>query len=1050
MDRLLIVALLLAFASPAMAKDQPTYYTPQRIAMARENVENYEWARQIYSRILKGDGLRHDINTAYAGADRLVERDDDFIWMLQPTTKIGRFVPNRYKALCPVHGLELRARDPWSGFNIDPYEHPYKVQCLVGGEWYPSNDYAAGDMTGGEFPDDGNGFHREGETYYFLREYAHKVYVHAVIPALRSLSQAYVITGDKRYARKGAVLLARLATEYPNYDDRVDRVFLADYNLRSPDNDWQGGGMITDLIWETFCLEATTYAYDALWPYLNQDPQLIEYLQSKGMPIRDGADLRRYIEAYIFRPAMSALLNGRIEGNEGHHQAAALACALVMDDYSDAHPSSIDMVDYTYHGRGHAANMLINGLTRDGGGHESPNYNRIKLDFLRVNRLMEQVRARRPQLFPLEKYPDLFAEDKPRRIFDFFLDMQIQDAFMPSIGDSGGIPKVTRSKPSAYSYLAAEYLFAFERYGDPRYARAATRPDGTLATGTLFEHYPADEIQAALALPESQIIRGPRLLDEYGTAILESGSPEHRRSLTLNYTSLIGHRQMDNLSIQLFSRGIEMLPDLGYPTGWQHRWQWDSNSLAHNTVTVDETQPAYARGGMARLFASINGVQIVSASHDPYGPAGVDIPNTKAPASWLASGAKVTDVYERTLVLVDVDEDRYYVVDCFAVNGGEQHDQSWHGPQLPIIAPSQVTWREQGGGTLAGKDVEPFSKWTDRWDRQRDDFPAYLKDIRRAIISEPVMFAWETKLPEGDVLRLHIVPVQGPLELYLGRGRSPSRPADWALEYVIARRHVKAGEATLFLAVLDAYQHAPVVQAVRVIRHQPLTLEVTRADGIDEVELHVPLTSTRTTVPRPLGVRVVSRTADKITRDVRIGQIDRSPGYVAAAITALDYSTHRIAIAVPNDAAAFAAGRTIRIHNDLRSGMYGILEARRDGDLLWLTLDSTALVARGKMTDIQDGRFTLDGYFPFSYHRIRGKDGNPTPGDPDYFAGAYLGEGENARLLTAAWQDQKTNAFYLLEKIPARTLKRMYGDRTVNIWQYNVGDKVELARVRSE
>ena len=144
----------------------------------------------------------------------------------------------------------------------------------------------------------------------------------------------------------------------------------------------------------------------------------------------------------------------------------------------------------------------------------------------------------------------------------------------------------------------------------------------------------------------------------YGVAILESGEWGNRRSLLLNYTSLVGHRQCDNLTIGLYARGLDLLRDLGYPEGWDHRWQWDSNSMAHNTVTVDETQPGFGRGGMGRLFASVDGVHVAVASHDPY-PDGARLGREDAPP---------VNVYERTCILVDVDGERWYAMDLFAVN----------------------------------------------------------------------------------------------------------------------------------------------------------------------------------------------------------------------------------------------------------------------------------------------------------------------------------------------------------------------------------------------
>ena len=44
---------------------------------------------------------------------------------------------------------------PWIMDGSQPWK--WKIRCPVGGEEYPSNDFARGDMTSGPFPDDGIG-----------------------------------------------------------------------------------------------------------------------------------------------------------------------------------------------------------------------------------------------------------------------------------------------------------------------------------------------------------------------------------------------------------------------------------------------------------------------------------------------------------------------------------------------------------------------------------------------------------------------------------------------------------------------------------------------------------------------------------------------------------------------------------------------------------------------------------------------------------------------------------------------------------------------------
>lgn len=1047
----IILGIFLMSSTAAHAKTGRTYYTDQRIATARENVEKYEWAQKLVERVKRGDGFRYYIGPVYGPADKYIEQTDDFMWLLQPTTKIGRVVPKESKAHDPQFGKEAQKVHVWCPYNIDPINHPYKIQSMLTKKWYPSNDYHKGDLTSGDWPDDGEGIKCPGGwTVFALREYAHMVYGSAVIPALRSLSQLYLITGDQRYARKGAILLARLATQFPNQTDRIDRMYFAQYGMRSPQYSWKTGGRISDLIWETFLSEAAILAYDALYDYLGEDPTLIEFLKSKQMPIDNADDLRKYIERYLVKSVMEGLLDGSIHGNEGFHQSMAMTCALVFDRFDGAEPNSATMVDWAFHGEGRSAYMLDNSLLRDGGGHESPGYNKIKLDFVKVNRLMEMVRYRQPGRFPAERYPDLFAGEKAKRLFDFFIDIVAQEVTMPSIGDSGNIrDNVSRWKFWQYSYLTAENIYAFDRYGDPRFARAATKKNGKVYAGELFEPYPAERIAEALEDPASQITRRSRLLDAYGLAFLEAGDGDHRHTAVLNYTSMVGHRQLDDLSLELVIRGVDLLPDLGYPRTWNYRTQWDANSLTHNTVTVDETQPANGYGGICRLFAVQEGVHVVTASHDPYSLGHVELGKPDA---------KPCDLFERTVVVVEVDDQRAYVVDLFIVNGGEQHDQSWHAfvkqPTLPKLA-----WTDQPG-TIAGADVEMFGKWTDQWGRKRDDAFSYMTHVRRATLDKPATWTWDTGLKEGDKLRMHIVPVDGPVGIIQAEGKSPVYPDKWWLPYTFVRRNVKDGGASQFVTVLESSQGQPVVQAVRVVEQSPLTLQVQHATGVDRITLHAPMTSSSHTRHRALGVRVESD-----GRDVRIGAA--GPGYHQTQIHALSYDANTITI---DDDPALRPGAPIRIFNSGRTAMYQVAQVQRSGDRAVVTLDASALVGRGPVVDVSDGQLEMDtaiafatGAFDDNGNFIAGvgayRDGQPLPGW-DRLAGAWVIAGDKKYRTRGASRRQigpdghlapgtKVNTLVLEDRVPAAQLKAAFLDKIIDIWQYAVGDQVEVARVES-
>ena len=805
----------LANAADLMAgKTAPTYYTPERIAVARENMAKYDWAKKAFNHILEGDAIKYYIGPKYMNVATFSAQNDEFIWKLMAPITIPRKCEKHSRARCPVHGTKGRRHEPFCPWRIDPIGHPYQIQCMEGGEWYPSNRYDLGDMTSGKYPDDGSGFEHGEYRYQFLSEYAHMAYGSVVVPLLTSFSQAWVLTGDEVAARKGCILLARVASEYPNLTDRVQNI-----NNYKQYRQYGGchGGLVTDSIWSTFRLEAEALAYDALFSYMDRDPEMLAFLRDKGLPVRDAWELRKFVEDRLIRVGMRSLLRTNVYGNDGHHQAAAMACALVMDDFFPGRVNSRTMLDYYYDGTGNARYLLVNGLTPDGGGHESVSYNRIKFDMLRANNYASALRAVAPDHVSAETYPDIFDPVRGRAIFDYFLGVNLDNAYFPAFGDCGNIAPPQRVADQMYALRGEAFIGAFEKFGDPRFARAATKPDGAFIPGSLFESYPGGAIEAALKKPESRIERKSRFFDDYGLAYLSSGEGAHQRALYLNYTCLVGHRQYDNLSLELVARGVKTLPDLGYPFSWRYRWEWDSNMMSHNTVCVDESVPArnlWSVKGPARVFASRNGVHMVSAAHDPY-PADYTPYPDNTPR--FPKDAPECSIYERTLMLVDVDDTRFYVVDLFSVNGGSQHDQSWHAMLTPVAVAENLAWKKQQTGTLAGPQVKPFGSWTDKWGRKRADFASYVKEISTAQLADAGRFHWESGLPEGDALNLFLVPLHDGLTVFKGTGRSPDRPETWGLDYLIVRRQVQDGARSFFLTVIDSFQKTPTVQSVKVV-----------------------------------------------------------------------------------------------------------------------------------------------------------------------------------------------------------------------------------------
>ena len=174
---------------------------------------------------------------------------------------------------------------------------PYRLKCPIGGEIYPSNDFAAGDLTTGAFPDDGTGYDDQGCKYHFIGLYAHYAYNTMLQPAIKSFGHAYLLTGDKRYAHKAAVCLLKEAFEYPNATDRKDRTYLPGYA--------EGSGMIRTwcglarLSWPA--RRATTKICEAI----DGDDALLAFARKRIPEIESIDDVKVYIEDHLFRAGLA-------------------------------------------------------------------------------------------------------------------------------------------------------------------------------------------------------------------------------------------------------------------------------------------------------------------------------------------------------------------------------------------------------------------------------------------------------------------------------------------------------------------------------------------------------------------------------------------------------------------------------------------------------------------------------------------------------------------------------------------------------------------------
>lgn len=1050
----LVFALCLACqAQSSIAKTCRTTLTDEEISVAQENLAKHDWAKHMVSD-LKDGSLRNSLGDPQMTAGDMLAVPDDQLFEMLPDTRIHReYYVNQHKG-CPVHGVAIKKFAVFHPWKYDPIHHPFKIQCPVDGAWYPSNDFANGDKTSGDFPDDGTGFKKDGDTYWFIGEYAHMIYLTAIRGGLDRLSQLYAITGDKVYAHKAAVLLLRIAQQFPNSTDKKDLCYKGPYAPHS--------GLITDYIWSCGDVAGIATAYDLIFDSLG-DPEIVAFANRHIPSIKSGDDFRAYVDENIVRVGAQALMDGVIVGNFGMHQRSAAILALVMDDVQGKkHPDSREMMDWLYYkSTGPARTFARNSLLKDGGGAESTGYNTSRLQMLSVVRDVDRLRARHPDTFPVSRYPDLLAEPKMLAMADYFTEMVLLDRFFPNIGDASGEPlkpaDAPRTRKTALGSYAEQY---FRRFGDDHFAQMLMAADGTIAHTSIYQRPIDDKVREVVGRLGQFPKRSTAMLDGYGIAFARSGEDEDQRVAWMFYGGSGQHWHQDYLNLAYDAKGMPLIPELGYPKSWDFASTWETNIMTHNTVMIDR-KPGQTRDyGRLLALQSVPGVQLIDAQQDPYRTS--DLPF-----------GQPERLYRRTSMLVDLSPQDSYVADIFRVQGGSEHWQSWHG--APVEAAFEgPKMTAQGKGTLAGEDVEYAKPHPVPDGKPVLDAFCMFTNVERGAASAPWSLDYDMGVKQVHT-RITGLPEQG-TELVTADGRAPSDPSDYTIRYAFACRKGAAPLRSQFLTVIEPYAAKRVVDHIERLEPTGKALRGFSPAGIrvsaGAIEDTI-LTTGITTGTARLGKMVALKGDTGLVR-MRDGKpemlflsggtnlvcgayaVGLKRAEIPGKIVALDRKTNEITVVMDIGWREALVGRRIRIHNEVRGVAYTVLAARQDGaGKVRLKLNTTSLLGEGVSSGTEDG--TIKNEVMLDYAGLRLVDGKWRSA-PSLYLGSTL-EDESGKVslpvngVRADGKPADTQYDVVLDpkvKPAADKLAAMFPTGAVfNLYDYGVGDEVTVPCVIS-
>jgi hypothetical protein len=933
-------------------KDRRTLHTDAEIAIARANVAQYPAAKKVAAEIL-------------ADAAYWVDWTDEALRALISTAE----VPRSFEVCpegCPVHGKKVFENTgkfyPWI---VDP-KKPFQVTCPVGGETYPSNDYGRfyrsgfkdrGDFNG-PYADDGRGWVApNGQRYWFVAHWNHWIWTqHETSPhpnimgGLAALGRAYLLTGEKRYAHKAAVILLRTAEVYPNMDHESQSRY---GQLMAESAGSRYSGKIINAIWETYFVAQLAETYDAVWETLDGDAAL---LSAAG---RTGAELRGFIEANVIEDGIDAIYERRARGNYGMHQRALLVAAIVRQHGDNARYLS-DLLDRpegsSYLGLRPALYTLV---WRDGQPYESPGYNLLWVQNLTA------VTGLLPKLGV-----DISTLPRLRRLYDAPLAAIAIGRHTPAIGDT------TSVYGGVVGEAASVYQQAFRNYGDPRYAAllAGFGADG----GNGFRDF-ASLLHPPIAAAQSpaagrRVAPQPsRLLSGFGLALLNDAADE--TAVSLYFGQHINHSHFDRLHFDLFARGQPLTPDLGYPDAMNVYvpgvWTWSVNTISHNTVTVDAAAQPGNAPGVVELFADAGWARGLEVSANGTYPQCSD--------------------YRRGLVMVDT-ADGHYLVDFFHVAGGKQHDYSLHGPTGQATL-ADGEWSAPAKGTLAGENVEVGAIYDDpaiAADGEKKGYYEYrgsgfqhLVNVRRRLAGDAIVDYVHEKDPAA-LLRIRVLSAPGQILMAADARVSPVRHPE-RIKYLIARRQVGEGQALAsnFVAVLEP--HAPGAALLQRVTRLECTgggtaLLLEHANGARDVLIHDPagtakgvaldggkiLTDARIAVVR-LGA---DRTLDRVffaggVSLTAAGREFRAAPALTGTVSAIDTAHAAVRVRTAADAAALA-GRVGNFGNALARTAHQIKSAHREGDDLVLELRDDVLAGFLRVTTVTGRRLNTRTRLPFA------------------------------------------------------------------------------------
>ncbi len=805
-----------------LVKDQSVFYPPETLETLHDRIQQDPWAASVRDSCIKW-------------AKPWKELSDEELWQSMFAPTISRSWMVWSNGFCPNCKQPVRMYD----WKMDPLNQPWKVTCPHCSKQFPTNDFESYYQSGlnrhGVFDpeqadrsllynvdhpdpadslhlfgvDDGEGYIEGDHRWRFIGSYLVKgLWMKHILTGIHHLSTAYVMTGDVSYAHKTAILLDRIADLYADFDFATQGLV---YEERRPG--------LTGYIstWHDACVEVRrlAMAYDQIYTGLQQDTALVEFLSKKAdqydldTPKVSLQQIQQNIENGIFRETLEN--RHKIISNFPQTDLSLISIQTVLD-WPDNRSTVNTLIDKMI-----AKATAADGVSGEKGlasyGAITPKnlapffslYSRLRPGFL------DSLFVRNPKL---------------EQMYRFHIATWINESYYPRIGDSGRIGQKVETysgvrfdpfpigdtyKQQSFSSPYSLFWNIYEITGDPLYVKLLYRENDQTFSGLpydLFEDDP-DRFQKnvrSVIQREGMDLATPSVnKKEWCLGILKSGSEKDTRAVWLDYDIGGNHCHADAMNIGLIAKGIDLLPGFGYPPvqfgGWYSpRAIWYHMTASHNTVVVDGQDQM--TGLWQRETAPLKD-QLEPLKRQSRGQTTLWC-TTPSLGAIRASGPHLleqTDMhqYERTVALIDIDDQNSYVFDCFRVIGGTDHAKFIHGHMgsisttgLSLIPIPDYGYKTQMKSFKGDSSASPgwSADWTvrDVWDYLPGDTEVYLRyidlteDVTAATAKTWVAYGYDG---EGD--------------------------GDW-LNSLMIRRQAESPLSSTFVGILEPYETSPQIK----------------------------------------------------------------------------------------------------------------------------------------------------------------------------------------------------------------------------------------------